>query len=123
MPHTNQQTLEKIYEAYASGNIDSFLAACAENITFQIAGKNGGKFTKANFSEYLAKLSAKGPFRLEVHDILANDRHGVVLASNFFTRDGKPTQVRTVHVWRIENGAPVAWYEYPRDLYQFDEIL
>jgi hypothetical protein len=28
----------------------------------------------------------------------------------------------SAQVWRIENGKPVAWYEYVRDGYQFDAI-
>jgi hypothetical protein len=124
MTHSNQKVLEQIYENFSNGNTTIALAACADNITFQIAGKNGGKFTKTDFfTGYLAKLSAKGPFKLEIHDVLANDRHGIVLASNFFTRGAETTQIRTVHVWRFENGKPVAWYEYPRDLYQFDAVL
>jgi hypothetical protein len=124
MNHPNQKILEQIYENFTSGNTAGALAACADNITFQIAGKNGGKFTKADFaSGYLAKLAAKGPFKLEIHDILANDRHGTVLASNYFSRGAETIQIRTVHVWRLEHGKPVAWYEYPRDLYQFDAAL
>lgn len=61
--------------------------------------------------------------KIEVHEILASDRHGVALASDHFTRKGEKVQLRTVHVWRFENGKPVAWYEYPRDLYQFDTLF
>jgi ketosteroid isomerase-like protein len=46
----------------------------------------------------------------------------LVLATDKLTRNGKTLEYRTVHVWRIENGKPVAWYEYPRDLYQYDAI-
>lgn len=123
MAHPNQKTLEAMYEQYAAGNMPGFLSPCAPNCTFQVAGKNGGKFNKETFPEYFAKLSAKGAFRFDMHEILASDRHGIVLASDFFTRNGDTTQVRTVHVWRFENGQPVAWYEYPRDLYQFDGLL
>ena len=63
-----------------------------------------------------------GTLKVEVHDILATDRYAVVLASDHLVRDGKNIQLRTAHVWRFENGRPVAWYEYPRDLYQYDAI-
>jgi ketosteroid isomerase-like protein len=65
---------------------------------------------------------SNGSLKMEIHDIFANDRHGVVLVTDHFTRKGEPIQLRLVHVWRFENGKPVAWYEYARDLYQFDAI-
>lgn len=127
MNHPNAQILEKVYAAFAAGDAATVLAACAENMTFQVAGKSqlAGKFTKANFeSGFMGKLRelSGGAFKFEAHDIMASDRHGVVLGSEYVTRKGEQVQIRTVHVWRFENGKPVAWYEYPRDLYQFDAI-
>jgi len=119
--------LEKFYAAFVKGDWTAALAECPDQITFQVAGKSklAGKFTKANFAkDYAAKLQeiSGGTYQLEVHDILVSDRHATVLASTRVTRDGKATELRGVHVWRIENGKPVAWYEYPRDLYAFDAI-
>lgn len=128
MIHPNAKILETIYQNFARGDVSAALDACADNITFQLAGKSqlAGKYTKADFaSGFLAKAQelTGHSLQVEVHDILAGDRHGVVLASNLLTRKGEKVQIRTVHVWRFENGRPVAWYEYPRDLYQFDGIF
>ncbi len=127
MPHPNAAVLEKIYADFARGDIPSILAACDDKMTFQVAGKSklAGKYTKENFaSGFVAKLHelSGGSLKVEVHDILASDRHGVVLASDHVTKKGETIQMRTVHVWRIENGKPVAWYEYPRDMYQYDQV-
>ena len=32
----------------------------------------------------------------------------------------KTVKVSFIDLWRFENGKPLAGYEYPRDLYQFD---
>ena len=127
MQHANAQLLEKLYKDLNQGNVEGFLAGCADNVTFQIAGKSklAGKYTKADFAIGIAaklKEMSGGTFKMEVHDIMASDRHGLVLGTMSLTRNGKPTEYRTVHVWRIEGGKPVAWYEYPRDLYQYDAI-
>jgi ketosteroid isomerase-like protein len=119
--------LEKFYASFVKGDWAAALAECPEQITFQVAGKSqlAGKFTKATFVQgYASKLQeiSGGTYQLEVHDILVSDRHATVLASTRVTRDGKATELRGVHVWRIEGGKPVAWYEYPRDLYQFDTV-
>lgn len=127
MKHQNAQLLEKLYENFSKGDLAAVLSACADNMTFQVAGKSkvAGKYTKANFaSDFVAKLMemSGNTLKVEVHDTLASDRHAVVLASVFLTRKGEEIQIRTAHVWRFENSKPVAWYEYPRDLYQYDAI-
>ncbi len=127
MQHPNALLLEKIYVEFARGDIPSLLALCDDKITFQISGKSrlAGKYTKADFAgSFMAKLGelSGGTLKVEVHDILASDRHGVVLVSDHLTRKGEKLQIRSAHVWRFESGKPVAWYEYPRDMYQFDTI-
>jgi ketosteroid isomerase-like protein len=126
MQQANQQMLQKLYDDFARGDVKAFLAGCDDKITFQVAGKSplAGKYTKADFGgSFVAKLMelSDNTLKIEVHDVLASDRHGTVLATDHFTRNGKSFQLRVVHVWRIENGRPVAWYEYQRDLYQFDQ--
>ena len=127
MKHANALTLEKLYADFANGDLNAVLAACADQMTFQVPGKSklAGKYTKVNFAQdFVTKLGelSGGTFKLEVHDILASDQHAAVLATDRLTRAGKPVEFRTVHIWRFEAGKPVAWYEYPRDLYQFDAI-
>lgn len=127
MKHPNAVLLEKLYADFAKNDLASVLDVCSEKMTFQVPGKSklSGKFDKKTFGpEFVTRLMelSGGTFKMEVHDIMASDRHGLVLATNKLTRDGKAIELRTVHVWRIEDGKPVAWYEYPRDLYQFDLI-
>jgi ketosteroid isomerase-like protein len=125
MKHPHATLLEKLYSDLTRGDWAAFAAGCPDAMTFQVPGKSplAGKYTKSNFAQgYGAKLKelSGGTFQTEVHDILASDRHVTVLATNRVTRNGKTTELRAVHVWRFEQGQPAAWYEYPRDLYQFD---
>ena len=55
-------------------------------------------------------------------DVLANDAHGVVLATHRLTRDGTEHEYQTAHVWNIRDGRFTEWWEYPRDLHAFDRI-
>jgi ketosteroid isomerase-like protein len=123
----NTQILEKLYAAFREGDYAKMLSYCADGVTFQVAGKSAlaGKYDRASFvAQYLKKTAelSNGSLNVEVHDILASDRHGLVLTTESLERNGKKVEYRTVHVWRIEGGKPVAWYSYPRDLYQFDAI-
>ncbi len=123
----NRTTIEEIYRAFAEGDAPKVLDLCDPKITFQISGKSklAGKYDRTTFAtELMAKLQeiSGGKYKLEVHDVLASDRHAVALASVKFDQNGKTVEYRTAQIWRIENGKPVAWYEYPRDLYQYDAI-
>ncbi len=125
--HPNALVLEKLYADFAKGDFQGVLDACAENITFQVSGKSrlAGKYTKANFvSDFAARLRelSGNTLKLEVHDILAGDLHAAVLMTSRLERSGKTIEYRTVHVWRFDGNKPLAWYEYPRDLYHFDQI-
>ncbi len=127
MKHPNALALEAFYSHFSKSDFQSAVAACSEKLTFQIAGKSklAGKFTQANFiSDFAMKLGelSGGTFKFEVHDILASDLHGTVLASAKVTRKGETIEYRTVHVWRFDGSKPMAGYEYPRDLYQYDAI-
>jgi ketosteroid isomerase-like protein len=120
--HPHFVALEKLYSEFLKG-----LEGCSEQVTFQVPGRSklAGKYTRATFvPEFVTRIRelSGGTFKLSVHDILASDLHATVLASYQLVRDGKPVELRTVHVWRFENGKPLAGYEYPRDLYQYDLI-
>ncbi len=127
MKQPNATLLEKIYSDFAKQDFNAVISSCDEKMTFQIAGKSrlAGKFDRSNFATGFAtkliELSG-GTFKSEVHDILASDLHAAVLATNRLTREGKMIEMRTVHIWRFQNGKPIAWYEYPRDLYQYDTV-
>lgn len=123
--HPNAQFLTQLYGYFVSGDVDLMLSKLGDHVTFQVAGRSAvaGKFTKSSFKDgFIEKLKSlsQSTYQFQVHDVLASDLHGTVLGTVKLTANGKPVELRTVHVWRFENGQPVAGYEYTRDLYQFD---
>ncbi len=127
MIQKNRETIEAIYAAYKGSDYEKILSLCDPKVTFQVPGKSrvAGKYDRSTFiSGLITKLKelSGGKYTLDIHDILVSDRHAVALGTAKFTHGTEPAEYRTVQVWRIENGKPVAWYEYPRDLYQFDAI-
>lgn len=127
MKHPNAALLTKMYQDFNEGNFQGMLDACSDDFTFELKGKSplAGKYTKATFitgfAQKLNELSG-GTYKMEIHDIIASDQHGLVLCTVKVTTHGKAVELRTVHVWRMPNGKPVAAYEYPRDLYQLDSV-
>lgn len=124
--HPNVETLTRFYAALAKGDVSAMLALCADPMTFQVPGRSklAGKYDRTTFASLIARMRAlgDGTFASDVHDITATDAHGLVLMTNTVTRQGQQHEYRTVHVWRLQGGRPIAWYEYPRDLYQYDAI-
>jgi len=62
-----------------------------------------------------------GSFQEEVEDVLANDRHAVVLATHRFTRDGSVKEYRTAHVYEVRDGRLARCFEQPRDSVAFHD--
>lgn len=127
MKHAHTVLFEKLYADLTKGDFKSAFSLCDDKFTFQIMGKSklAGKFDKSNFeSGYLLKQKelSSGSIKTEIHDVLASDLHATILMTTKLTRQGQSMEYRTVHVWRIQGGKPVAGYEYPRDLYQYDAI-
>jgi ketosteroid isomerase-like protein len=125
---TIQALFEKVYSEIAAGNFDGAVASLPENISFNVAGKSvlSGKYDKSTIlSGYLTKLKELSGWdlKLEIHDVLVSPRHATVLLTYSMERKGQKTQLRSVHVWRLENEKIVAGYEYPRDMYQFDSVM
>jgi len=125
MQHPHSKVLTEFYSKFSSGRIQEAIDLCSPNLSFQIAGKSplAGKYSSSNFlSGYVQKMKelSDGSHVFEVHDILVSDLHATVLATHKLKRQGKDHELRTVHVWRWEAGKPLAGYEYPRDLYQYD---
>lgn len=127
MKQIHAQVLEKLYACLSRGEFQAAADLCSEKMTFQVPGRSklAGKYDRLgftrDFSGKLRELSGD-TFKMEIHDILASDLHATVMGSCKLMHDGKPVELRTVHVWRFEDGKPLAGYEYPRDLYQFDAI-
>lgn len=122
-----QAPFKTIYELWRKRQFAPMLDLLPETASFQIAGKSvlAGKYSRANFlSQFLERqwTLSEHTFSMEVHDVLASERHALVLTTESLVREGKRVEYRCVHVWRLEGGKPSAWYLYPRDLYQFDAI-
>jgi uncharacterized protein len=109
MSHENEDTLRTMYNAFAQGDVERVMGLLTDDIEYHIAGHSpvsgsySGKNEVLGFFGKLMQLSG-GTFRLEVEDILANDRHGVVLTSEHGQRNEKTLDNHAVHVWDIRDG-------------------
>jgi uncharacterized protein len=125
--HPNEDLLHRGYAAFASGDLAAVLAMMADDMVWHVGGRNQlagdyhGHQEITGFFGKLLELSA-GTFRLEIHDLLANDEHGTVLATVHAERDGKTLAAREVNIWHLADGKSTefwSFYENPDEIDAF----
>jgi ketosteroid isomerase-like protein len=126
MAHPLEATIREAYVAFGRGDVDGYLRSCTDDFTFNVPGRGGISGTwmgKQGLYELAGKAMAitGGTFNEEVEDVLANDRHAVVLARHRFTRDGASRDYRTAHVYEIREGKRTQCFEQPRDPSSFHD--
>ena len=119
--HPNAELLRKGYAAFAEGDMAMVGDLFADDIVWHAPGNNplsGDYKGKDQVFGQFAKLMelTGGTFRQEIHDIVANDEHAVVLVENGAQRpDGRSWQGRAAHVWHVANGKCTEYWLFADD--------
>lgn len=126
MAHPHEELLRKAYADFARGDVDGYWSACTDDFTFHVPGASrvaGSYQGKARFMAMIGTVMqlSGGAFEETVHDVLANDEHGVVLAVHRFARDGVAKEYRTAHVYHIQDGKLTECWEQPQDPVAFED--
>jgi len=107
--HSNVDLLRRAYDAFGKGDMEALGGAFADDIKWHIRGVGvlDGDYTGRDavfgFFGRLAEETG-GTFRLDVHDLLANDEHGVAIVTTHATRNGKTLDASAVHVSHVRDG-------------------
>jgi hypothetical protein len=125
--HPNERLLRDEYEARARRDDGSFAAILAEDIVWHVPGRNaisGVYRGRAEVMEYVRRRRdlADDTFEITVHDVLANDNYGLVIASGRVTRSGRVMEWRAHGVYRFENGKIAECWVLPEDQLLFDDV-
>lgn len=127
MAHANEDVIRRGYEAFGKGDMDTLNELFTDDIAWHtpgrspIAGDLKGKQEVFAFFAKLVELSG-GTFKLEVHDILANDEHGVALSVATGQRNGKSFEDRAVNVFHLRDGKVTEFWAHPGDQYVVDDF-
>jgi ketosteroid isomerase-like protein len=125
--HDNGELIRSGYEAFSKGDMETIAKIFANDIQWNISGRNlisgsysGQEETFAFFGKLL-ELS-DGTFSVSVHDLLASDDHVVVLAKESASRNGKSLDSDDVHVWHIADGKAVEFWGISKEQHEVDEF-
>jgi ketosteroid isomerase-like protein len=128
MAHPNEDLVRKGFEAFSQGDMGALDGLFADDIVWHAPGRNqlsgdhrGKEAVFANFQK-LFELTG-GTFRVEIHDVLANDEHAVVLAHASAQRDGKTLDDNGVQIFHIRDGKVTEQWLHPWDVYAGDEFF
>lgn len=127
--HPNVELLRKGYNAYSTGDMAVLDQLFADDILWHVAGRGQlagdykGRDQVYGFFGKIMEISG-GTSKIEVHDVLANDEHGVALVTGSGSRpDGASLSGPDVHVFHFRNGQVVEFWDSPVDQYASDEFF
>src|SRR5436190_13654758 len=99
MAHPNADLLNKGYDAFDKGDLDTLRGLFTDDVTFHVVGRSplAGEYRGIDqvfgFFGKLVELSG-GTFRIERHAVLADDEHASVLSTSTAERNGKTLSVK-----------------------------
>jgi hypothetical protein len=128
MTHPNEELLRNGYAAFAAGDLDTVQSLFSADITWHNSGSNqvsgdyrGHEAVLGMFGKIME--STGGSFRLDIHDILANDTHGVVLVTAHATRDGRDVSVREANIWHMSGGKATEFWDFAENQADLDRVF
>lgn len=117
--HPNGALIQQGFEAFAKGDMETIGRLFADDIVWHAAGTSplSGDYTgKSAVIGMFGELNkaTEGTFRQEIHAILADDDHVVVMTDN---HQDKPTPYsgKTVFVWHVRDGKAAECFAVPVD--------
>jgi ketosteroid isomerase-like protein len=104
------------YEAFSQGDISRVAESWTDDIVWHSRGSTqlGGDFKgKEGVYGFISRLQQEfEEFKLEIHDMLANDEHVVVLLTETARRHGETYESPVVHVHHVndEGKTSESWF-------------
>ena len=129
MAHNNAELVRNLYDAFRSGDMPTIERLLADSVTWHAPGRGqnaGIRRGKAELYAAMGKLAelTGGTLGAEIHDVLANEHHAVIIQTTRGNRQGfVPLEDREVTVFRIADGKVAEVWEHPGDLYAMDAFF
>ena len=127
MAHPNEDLVRRGFAAFGTGDIATLRELLADDIVWHVGGSSPitgdykGKDEVLGFFAQLAER-AGGTFRVDVHDVLANDEHVVALVKGTGEREGKTLNDNGAQVFHVQGGKVTEEWFHPGDQYASDEF-
>jgi ketosteroid isomerase-like protein len=128
MTHPNEDLLRVGFAAFDGGDAEKWTSQnWAEDIRFHIPGRNPFSGNYQGIEQVLQCYGrlvevSGGTLSLELHDVLANDEHGVALLTARGERAGRQLNDNMVETFHFRDGKVSEVWVQATDLYANDEF-
>jgi ketosteroid isomerase-like protein len=127
MSHPNEDLARRGYAAFGSGDMDTIRELFDPDIVWHAPGRNQLSGDVHGLDNVLAQFAkvfelTGGSFKLELHDLLANDDHVVGLVRATADHDGRHLDDNSVQLLHVREGKVTESWLYPGDQYATDEF-
>lgn len=128
MAHPNEDLIRRAFGFLNEGDTEAFFDLHSDDVvlhypgTSQFAGDYEGKAEVARLLQQQTEMLGGRSPELEVHDVLANDNHAVVLQTYRAEREGRKLEDHSVLVFHLRDGKATDIWLHPQDQYAQDEF-
>lgn len=129
MAHPNEQLFRAGYAAFQTGDMDALRDRYfAPDIIWHSPGSGPLSGDHHGVDEVIGSFAKSfeltgGTLTVELHDVLANDEHGVALATVRGERNGKTLEDRYTHVVHVRDGKVVESWIHQWDPNAVDDFF
>jgi uncharacterized protein len=126
--HPDEAVVRRFVEAMVARDVGAIADCFADDVVFHIPGRNPLSGEYRGKAEVLTRLfqrweEAFGGLEIDVHDVLADDRHVVVLSDRRARRAAREVEMRAASIYHIRDGRIVEAWLMEWDPYAIDEFL
>jgi uncharacterized protein len=128
MAHKNADLLNRGYDAFDKGDLDTLRELFTDDVVFHVAGRSqvaGDKRGQDEVFGFFGKLVelTGGTFKIDRHAVLADDEHGAVLTTITAQREGKSLNVKAIDVFHFQGDQVKEAWVLDTDQYAGDEFF
>ena len=125
--HPNERLLREEYRARVERDDRALAAMFADDVAWHVPGRSAiaGEYRgREQVMEYVRRRRALADdtFEITVEDVLANDKHGLVIAGGSCVRDGNRLEWRAHGLYRFDHHRIAECWVLPEDQSVFDAI-
>ncbi len=128
MAHPNEELVRRGFDAFNSGDVNMLRELFHQDAVWHAPGRNpvagdhqGVEAILGFFARTMERTG--GTFRVELHDVVANDEHAVAIYVSRGQREGRTLDNKNVLVSHIRNGRLTETWQLSEDQYTADEFL
>jgi uncharacterized protein len=126
--HPDVAVVRRFVDAMVARNVGAVADCFADDVVFHIPGRNALTGDYRGKHEVMTRLfqrweEAFGGLEIDVHDILADDRHVVVLSDRRARRGTRQVEMRAASIYHVRDGRIAEAWLMEWDPYAIDEFL